>query len=52
MLLAVDRQRNFSWMSTSPADWRERGPDWPPTRYEQKALKAGRRCYYFHFHRG
>jgi tRNA (guanine-N7-)-methyltransferase len=52
MLLAVDRQRNFSWTSTGPADWRERGPDWPPTRYEQKARKAGRRCYYCRFRRG
>jgi len=52
MLLAIDRQRNFSWTSTGPADWRERGPDWPPTRYEQKARKAGRRCYYCRFRRG
>ena len=24
------------------ADWRERPADWPPTRYEEKALAAGR----------
>ena len=51
MLLAVAEQRNFRWMATAAADWRERGPDWPPTRYEQKAQRAGRRCYYFRFRR-
>jgi tRNA (guanine-N7-)-methyltransferase len=52
MLMAVVGQRNFFWTATGPADWRQRPSDWPPTRYEQKALKAGRRCYYFRFHRG
>ena len=52
MLRAVVGQRNFCWTATGPADWRQRPPDWPPTRYEQKAQKAGRRCYYFRFHRG
>ena len=52
MLLAVVGQPNFSWTATGPADWRQRPPDWPSTRYEQKARKAGRRCYYFRFCRG
>jgi tRNA (guanine-N7-)-methyltransferase len=30
-------------------EWRERPADWPATRYEQKALKAGRGCIYFSF---
>jgi tRNA (guanine-N7-)-methyltransferase len=33
----------FEWLARRPGDWRERPVDWPPTRYEQKALAAGRR---------
>src|SRR3954470_12327083 len=36
----------FRWMAKSPADWRGRPPDWPQTRYEAKALNAGRQCTY------
>jgi len=39
----------FRWPAASPADWRERGPDWPQTRYEKKALEEGRHRYYFRF---
>ena len=39
---------------TCTASWQtpDRPPfeDWPPTRYERKALKAGRVCQYFHYH--
>jgi len=28
----------FVWTAQSPAGWRARPPDWPETRYEQKAL--------------
>ncbi len=31
--------------------WRERPEDWPATRYEQKALRAGRACTYLEFRR-
>jgi tRNA (guanine-N7-)-methyltransferase len=33
---------DFEWLARRPADWRERPADWPPTRYEQKAIMAGR----------
>lgn len=33
---------DFEWLARRPADWRERSPDWPPTRYEDKARAAGR----------
>lgn len=46
ILLAVRRQGSFRWTAASAADWRERGTDWPSTRYEQKAIGAGRRCCY------
>lgn len=28
----------FEWAATCANDWKFRPPDWPPTRYEQKAL--------------
>jgi tRNA (guanine-N7-)-methyltransferase len=43
--------RTFQWIAAGPEDWRQRLPDWPQTRYEQKAAAAGRRCYYFRFQR-
>ena len=49
ILLAVREQHSFRWTAEGPRDWRERGADWPPTRYEQKALAEGRRCTYFRF---
>ncbi|MGH7110848.1 MAG: tRNA (guanosine(46)-N7)-methyltransferase TrmB [Stellaceae bacterium] len=33
---------DFEWLARRPADWREHPPDWPPTRYEEKARAAGR----------
>jgi tRNA (guanine-N7-)-methyltransferase len=51
MLLAIVRQGDFRWTATGPDDWRQRPADWPPTRYEEKALGQGRRCYFFRFRR-
>jgi tRNA (guanine-N7-)-methyltransferase len=36
----------FEWLARRPCDWRERPPDWPATRYEQKA-RAGARAPFF-----
>ena len=41
----------FEWIVAGPQDWRERPPDWPPTRYEEKALRQGRRPTYLRFRR-
>jgi len=41
----------FRWCAAGPRDWRERPPDWPPTRYEQKALSAGRKPIFLRFER-
>ncbi len=49
MLLAVRQCPGLTWPATATADWRQRPPDWPPTRYEAKADREGRRCYYFRF---
>jgi tRNA (guanine-N7-)-methyltransferase len=32
----------FRWTAQTAADWHHRPADWPPTRYEQKAIAAGR----------
>ena len=49
MLLAFQKVECLAWTAQRAADWRIRPPDWPETRYERKALIAGRRCYYFRF---
>ena len=41
----------FEWIATTARDWRERPADWPPTRYEQKALSDDRPCVYLRFRR-
>lgn len=51
MLLAFQQVENFVWTAQQPADWRIRPADWPETRYERKAKRAGRTCYYFSFER-
>lgn len=51
ILHAVLGSPQFDWICEGPSDWRLRPPDWPGTRYEAKALAAGRRCYYFRFER-
>jgi tRNA (guanine-N7-)-methyltransferase len=30
----------FVWLAQGPGDWKTRPPDWPPTRYETKAIKG------------
>src|SRR5690606_14727480 len=41
----------FEWLVRNPSDWRERTDDWPATRYEEKALRQGRRPTYLRFRR-
>jgi tRNA (guanine-N7-)-methyltransferase len=42
ILERVTAHPTFKWLARRPVDWRERPPDWPPTRYEAKARGAGR----------
>jgi tRNA (guanine-N7-)-methyltransferase len=51
MLLSIREEGSFAWQAARPSDWRVRPPDWPQTRYEQKALREGRRSYYLQFTR-
>lgn len=39
----------FDWLASSFGDWRARPPDWPETRYEAKAIRAGTTCTYLRF---
>ncbi len=41
----------LEWQVAGPPDWRERPADWPPTRYEEKAIAAGRRPVFLRFRR-
>jgi tRNA (guanine-N7-)-methyltransferase len=50
-LLAARATPALAWQAAGPADWRIRPADWPATRYGEKALREGRRCYYFTFRR-
>lgn len=42
MLQQITEHPAFEWLARRPGDWRERPADWPPTRYGEKALAAGR----------
>lgn len=51
MLFHCLRHGAFEWLARGPADWRNRPADWPPTRYEEKALQRGESCVYLRFRR-
>jgi tRNA (guanine-N7-)-methyltransferase len=51
MLATMLAEPRFAWLAERAADWRERPADWPPTRYEAKALTAGRRPVFLRFRR-
>ncbi len=47
----LSQHPDFEWICEGPQDWRQRPGDWPPTRYEQKALRQGKACVYLRFRR-
>jgi tRNA (guanine-N7-)-methyltransferase len=47
----VLRRDDFTWTATRADDWRKPFPGWPGTRYEAKAITAGRRPTYLAFRR-
>ena len=49
MLEHLTAHPDFVWLARRPADWRERPPDWPATRYEEKARAAGRAPAFLRF---
>lgn len=46
ILMAAAEVPALAWTARSADDWRRRPPDWPKTRYEQKAEREGRRSVY------
>ncbi|MGH1480789.1 MAG: tRNA (guanine(46)-N(7))-methyltransferase TrmB [Geminicoccales bacterium] len=51
MMLTTLSNGSFDWLAERPADWRDRPDDWPATRYEEKAIEAGRRPAFLRFRR-
>ena len=41
----------FEWLARRPDEWRRRPDDWPATRYEEKAGRAGATCVFLRFRR-
>lgn len=48
-LARILRHPAFVWPAETAADWRSRSPDWPATRYEQRALAVGRQPVFLRF---
>ena len=48
-LRRILHQGSFAWQASNAEDWRVRPQDWPPTRYEAKAVAAGRSAAYLRF---
>jgi tRNA (guanine-N7-)-methyltransferase len=48
-LVRAGRCRALRWNAARAADWTNPYPDWPGTRYEAKAVAAGRRPTYLEF---
>lgn len=49
VLARILRSPDFVWPVNSAADWQQPWPEWSSTRYETKALAAGRRPVYLTF---
>ncbi len=51
ILMAFQYEPRFHWQATRAADWQIRPTDWPQTRYEDKAIREGRRSCYLCYQR-
>jgi tRNA (guanine-N7-)-methyltransferase len=51
MLERATAHPEFEWLARRAEDWRRRPEDWPATRYEAKAVTAGRRPTFLRFRR-
>jgi tRNA (guanine-N7-)-methyltransferase len=49
IMLAMRGHAGFDWQVQGSHDWRVRPADWPQTRYEAKAGREGRGCYFLRF---
>lgn len=51
MLRYVLAEPRFAWTAERRSDWLQRPADWPASKYEQKAVAAGRIPHYYRLHR-
>ncbi len=51
VLARILRSDDFAWRARHACDWRRPWDGWPSTRYEQKAIREGRRPAYLTFTR-
>ena len=51
MLRHILAEPGFTWMAETSRDWLQRPDDWPASKYEQKAIAAGRIPHYYRLHR-
>lgn len=51
MLRHILAEPRFDWQAATSADWLRRPADWPASKYEQKAIAAGRTPHYYRLHR-
>lgn len=51
LLRLAEKPQHFQWTAERADDWRRPFPDWPGTRYEEKAKAAGRKPAYLTFKR-
>tara|TARA_Y100000588_G_scaffold294535_1_gene314486 strand:- start:219 stop:845 length:627 start_codon:yes stop_codon:yes gene_type:complete len=49
ILIHFNNHSGFLWTAQTPKDWRSRAIDWPQTRYELKALSAGRKPIFLEY---
>lgn len=50
-LMQMAQRQDFAWLVRRPQDWQVRRADWPETRYEAKARRAGREVWYLRYRR-
>lgn len=51
MLRHILAEPRFDWQAETSRDWLQRPADWPPSKYEQKAIAAGRTPHYYRLRR-
>lgn len=51
ILMAALAEPSLEWLAETAADWQVRPADWPESRYEAKARRAGRSSLYLCFRR-
>lgn len=49
ILCCLAARADFRWRARAARDWTERPADWPQTRYEAKAIAAGRPCTFLRY---